>query len=237
MKDKKYLVYQIYNKVEKKSYIGCTCHFDNRIKEHKKGKYEWQIDFAEHPENFEIHILEYNIEEDKIGLYEKQYIDLYNSINNGYNKRRQGNGITSEIRQKMSETHKGKPTWNKGLTGICSEETLQKMSEAMKGENHPMYGKHHTEETIKKISESNKGKRRSEETKKKLSDAHKGKTPWNKGKHYTEETLQKMSEAMKGKFVGENHPMYGKHHTEESRRKMADARKKYWENKKKCQVS
>ena len=28
-----------------------------------------------------------------------------------------------------------------------SEETRRKMSEAHKGENHPMYGKHHTEET------------------------------------------------------------------------------------------
>ena len=33
-----------------------------------------------------------------------------------------------------------------------------KISEAMKGENHPMYNKHHSEETKKKISEANKGK-------------------------------------------------------------------------------
>ena len=43
------------------------------------------------------------------------------------------------------------------------------------GENHPMYGKHHTEETKKKISEAKKGKTLSEETRKKMSEANKGK--------------------------------------------------------------
>ena len=55
-----------------------------------------------------------------------------------------------------SESQKGK---------ILSEETKKKLSEAKKGENHPMYGKHHPEETKKKISEAKKGKKMSEETK------------------------------------------------------------------------
>lgn len=59
-----------------------------------------------------------------------------------------------------------------GLTH--TEETKRKMSEAKKGENHPMYGKHSTEETKRKISEGNKGKIVSEETKRKLSKANKG---------------------------------------------------------------
>ena len=54
--------------------------------------------------------------------------------------------------------HKGKPK---------SEETKNKMREAKKGENNPMYGK-----------------RFSEEHKKKLSEAHKGKNIWSKGMHY-----------------------------------------------------
>lgn len=44
-----------------------------------------------------------------------------------------------------------------------------------KGENSPMYGKHHTEETKRKIRESNKGKPKSEETKQKMRKAQKGK--------------------------------------------------------------
>ena len=79
----------------------------------------------------------------------------------------------------------------------CSDETKRKMSEARKGkhnnkgENNPMYGKHHSEETRKKISEANigqpscfKGHHHSEETKQKLREAHLGKAPWNKGKTY-----------------------------------------------------
>ena len=54
-----------------------------------------------------------------------------------------------------------------------SEETRKKMSEAKKGENHPMFGKHISEETRKKMSEANKGKPHSEETKRKMSEARK----------------------------------------------------------------
>ena len=50
-----------------------------------------------------------------------------------------------------------------------SEETRRRMSEAKKGEKHPLYGKHHSLETRKKMSEANKGKHHSEETKRKIS--------------------------------------------------------------------
>jgi hypothetical protein len=63
------------------------------------------------------------------------------------------------------------------------------------GENHPNYGKNHSEETKKKISAGNKGKKHSAESKKKNSDAH-------KGKKVSEETLKKMSDARKD----ENNP-------------------------------
>ncbi len=58
----------------------------------------------------------------------------------------------------------------------------------IKGENHPMYGHHHSDESRRKMSESHKGKtpfkghHHSEETKKKLSDTHKGHKSALKGK-------------------------------------------------------
>ena len=64
------------------------------------------------------------------------------------------------------------------------------MSIAKLGENHPLYGKHH-----------------SEETKRKMSIANSGENHYNYGKHLTEDTRKKMSIANSG----ENHPMYGKH--------------------------
>jgi hypothetical protein len=45
----------------------------------------------------------------------------------------------------MSESHTGK---------IISEETRQKISEALSGENHPMFGKSHSAESLEKMSES-----------------------------------------------------------------------------------
>jgi hypothetical protein len=67
-----------------------------------------------------------------------------------------------------------------------SKETLKRRSESMKGDKHPMWGKHRTEETKRKISEAKKGTKLSEEHKKKLSEItgkyHKGeKCNWWKG--------------------------------------------------------
>lgn len=210
MKDKKYLVYQIYNKVDNKSYIGCTCNFNGRIKAHKKGKQEWQIDFNQHPENYEVTILEENINEDIAGSREVYYIDLYDAIDNGYNKIRHGNSSTLEVREKMSKSISkaikgennpmyGKEPWNKGKH--LTEETKKKLSVAMSkytGENSGMYGKHHTKETRRKISEAKK--------------------------NISEETRRKMSEAAKHK-LGEKNPMFGKHHNEETKNKLSELRK------------
>lgn len=73
--------------------------------------------------------------------------------------------------------------------------TKKKMSENyanFKGENHPMYGKHHSEETRKKMSKNHVD--------------IKGENHPFYGKHHTEETKRKMSEAKKGKYCGEkNH--------------------------------
>jgi hypothetical protein len=66
-----------------------------------------------------------------------------------------------------------------------SEETRQKISEALKG-------KHPSAESRQKMSEAQKGKPRSPETRQKLSEAH-------KGKHHSEETKKKMSEVHRGR--------------------------------------
>ena len=92
-------------------------------------------------------------------------------------------------------------TWGgEGCSGMHhSEETKLKLSEKLKGENspmygrkgenHPMYGMHHSEETKQKISEKVSG--------------------------------EKNGMFGKNKNKGENNPFYGKHHTEEAREKMS----------------
>ena len=64
-----------------------------------------------------------------------------------------------------------------------SDDTKNKMSEAMKGENNPMYGKHLSEETKNKLSEELKGRKFSEEHKKKIGETKKGNT-YVRGRHW-----------------------------------------------------
>ena len=66
------------------------------------------------------------------------------------------------------------------------------------GENHPMYGKHHSDESKKKMSEVRKGKPKTEEWRKRIGEA-------NKGKKMSEEARRKVSEANKGKKRSEEH--------------------------------
>ena len=78
------------------------------------------------------------------------------------------------------------------------------------GENHPFYGKHHTDETRIKMSESRKGKPKTEEWKNKIGESNKGKKMSEEArkkmseakKNISEETRKKMSVAHKGKNIG-----------------------------------
>jgi hypothetical protein len=63
---------------------------------------------------------------------------------------------------------------HKGKT--LSEEHRQTISNNMKGEKHPNYGKHLSNVTREKIRQANTGHKHSEETKRKIGEAHAGKT-------------------------------------------------------------
>ena len=89
-----------------------------------------------------------------------------------------------------------------------SDETRIKMRLAklgkMSGENNPFFGKTHTEETRNKIKDAlaKKGdahrvKHHTEETKKKISESRLGEKHWLYGKHHSEETKKKMSNSHK----------------------------------------
>lgn len=144
-----------------------------------------------------------------------------------------GNYVNSYLyegaRIRFSETKKGEnhPMFGK----VHSEETKRKISVAKKGKPSRNKGKVHSEETKAKMSEAMKGKILSEEHKAKLSEAHKGKT-------LSEEHRAKLSEVNIGKTLseetkakmsaakkGENNPMFGKVRSEETKEKISTAKK------------
>jgi 5-methylcytosine-specific restriction endonuclease McrA len=91
--------------------------------------------------------------------------------NIGENNPMYGKEITEDIRQKMSESHKGFKH---------SEESIEKMKS-----NSYWKGKHHTEETKNVISKANKGR-------------YKGKNNPMYGKHHTEEVKKTISNKKRG---------------------------------------
>ena len=102
---------------------------------------------------------------------------------------------------------KGHVPWNKGKTGIYTDEVKKKMGVKPIGFTGP-----------------NLGKKFSTERRKKLSLAHKGKKPWNKGKTgvYTKEIRKKMSNAQKKLYEdGYQSPSKGLKRSAKTKRKLS----------------
>lgn len=122
-------------------------------------------------------ILEENIiDENLLSIKEKEYIEKYNTFNNGYNLSKGGDGGGSWLVKKTNE-ERGRISnikREKNLGRKFSKETLEKMSLAKKGiplteehkknisisqsgEKHPWFGRNHSDDSKRKISEKRKG--------------------------------------------------------------------------------
>jgi group I intron endonuclease len=197
---KKYnYVYRITNKVEQKYYYGVRgCNVEPKMDLGIKyfsssSDSDFKDDQKNHPENYKYKIVRICSTRKKADALEIKLQEKFNvGINESFYNRstrtstgfdRAGTTQTPETRQKISEAHKGEnnPMYGKEHT----PETKQKMSEALKGENHYMFGKEHSDETKLKISEGQKGE-----------NNH------NFGKEVSPETRQKLSEANKGVPLG-----------------------------------
>lgn len=177
------VVYQIKNKLNGKIYIGSTVDKKRRWREHRnrlrQGRHNnshlqksWNKYGAN---NFKFSVLEKIKNRDKILEREQYYLDNKKPEYNISKKARafaEGLHHTEETKQKISEKMKGEN--NPMYGGGHAKEVRRKMSESLKGKNNPMYGKEHTEETRQKISERRKGKTFSEEHKQKIGKASKG---------------------------------------------------------------
>lgn len=197
-------IYKIQNLNNGKVYIGSTTNFQDRFKNHKN-KLNRNSHFNDYLQkswnkhggtNFKFEILLYCSKED-LEFYEQRAIDEYNACNRskGYNLIPQADRTT------------------------INEETKQKISESVSGENNPFYGKVHDEETRKLISENTPdngiepptywkedhplyGKERSEECKEKIGKA-------NRGENGHSKLTKKEVEEIKEKLFKENNPHQG----------------------------
>ena len=144
------VVYLLIDGTNDMEYVGQTTRsVKARFKEHAKSKsYIGNAIRAHGADMFVIVILKECGSQEELDSCERQMIRSRDTkYPNGYNL-----------------TDGGESGWHHTL------DTCTRISTANSGENHPFFGKHHTDEAKAKISANNKGRRQSEETKALLSD-------------------------------------------------------------------
>ena len=161
------IIYGWYNTLTDMWYIGQTIDEKIRFKTHiyyainKKDNNRFHNALRKYGlENFIYCVLEDNVLKENLNMRETDWIEYYDSFYCGYNLTSGGDTnytVSEEIRRKISESHKGKKTWNSGKTNIYSDETKRKQSESHKGKIPWNKGIPMTEEARKKSSESKKG--------------------------------------------------------------------------------
>lgn len=119
------------------------------------------------------------------------------------------------------------------------DEWIRKQREAAKErfknkENHPMFGKTHSEKTKKVMSENRKGRIMKPETRRKIGEATKKRLETFhhlRGVKPSEESNKKRSESVKKWFLNNPHPMRGKHHKTKRKPLTMEERMKIGERK------
>ena len=230
-------VYLTTNLVNGKIYVG-KHEFKNKVKNYLgSGTYFKRALKKYGEENFKRKILRLCYTLHELRIWEHVYIVKYKSYirSIGYNIAK-GDVNTSEynpatlieVRKKISETLKRRYK-NGEIKHI-----------GLKGSEHPMYGKKHSDKTKHKIAESKSkqlkkyghpmlGKHLSKETKHKISESNKA---------WAKEHADLMSKRMVGKLSGHKHWNFGKHLSEETKRKIAESHKgKKASEEQKCKMS
>lgn len=163
--NKYWCIYRITNKINGKTYIGQHI-VESILKEDdymgsglliKKAINKYGI------ENFEKTYITIAISQLEANVLEQFYIDEerakgkaeYNIANGGLGSSGLHWKLSEETRKKISKANKGQIPWSKGKTGVFSEESLRRMSEAHRGKNK---GKHWklSDDTKRKMSEAAK---------------------------------------------------------------------------------
>lgn len=175
-----YYIYEITNNINGKKYIGKRVTKKDINKDDymgsglllEKAKLKYGI------ENFSKQILEICNSKNQLSEREIYYISLVDAPKNPmyYNVASGGEGGNTYAGKTIDELEdiKRKIQENRKFNGHTEEAKAKISEKKIKNyckENHPLYGKHHSEETKRKLSEKNKGQVFSEERNKKISKA------------------------------------------------------------------
>lgn len=157
------IIYLIKNKIDGKCYVGQTKRdIKKRWIEHQRnddGCVALNNAMIKHGNNnFELSILEENINDDKLNESEIKYIAQLNTLcPNGYNIQtggQLGKSHCEESRERMRQAKLGNKNPNFGKPR--SEITKQRISNSKKGEKHHFYGKHLSAEHKLHLSKAHK---------------------------------------------------------------------------------
>lgn len=245
-------IYQIQSKVKpERIYIGSAVNISERWRLHllglQKGKHhskKLQRHFNKYGESDLLFSVLFRCDREYLIIKEQFFIDYYKPY---FNVRKLA-GSSLGIKRSKSTIEKIR----KSKTGVkYSEESKRKRSLKLRGEKHPMFGKHHSEESKQKMRKrhnvSEEGRQRminakTPESIRKMSMSKKGKPSWNAGRHdlpkLTIEQKRKISESLKGRKSSEetrrkiSQSRIGKYPSFESRKKMSESGKRNWEYKK-----
>lgn len=189
-----------------KKYIGMTSQKIERRSRSDGSGYKLQPELMKAIQeigwnNIEHKILKDNLSKKEAEKYEYYYIKKYNTnnIEYGYNIANGGhdeNSFTKEIKNKISNSHKGVKFSEQRRKNISTALKGRKLSEEHKNKI-GLSSKGRKSRLGKKLS--NESKRLISESLKKFHKQNSGLTYWN-GKHHTEETKEKMRQNKLGKI-------------------------------------
>ncbi|AEO93589.1 homing endonuclease [Bacillus phage G] len=196
-------VYMTTNKINGKKYIGMHKGKDSDSYL-GSGKLIKQAIEKNGKENFTREILAYAYSYEELGLLEIEFIKKYDAVNSTEFYNIHAGGYGGELRDGWNEER-----W---------EEYRNLLSELLSGENHPLYGKNHSNETKEKISQrqlehwANISEEDRKEFSRIMSEAVSGEKNPNYGNKWSEEKKKQLSELRikNGKSKGELNGMYGK---------------------------
>jgi group I intron endonuclease len=195
------LIYIVTNKITQKQYVGQTIATLEQRKHSHLSDTDYNRDNVYFHnsirkygiENFIWEILEDGLPDEKLSERETFYIKKFDTFNRGYNLTLGGEGChgykhSEEMLRHLSEIKIGTK---------ASLKTKEKMSESHKGKPPTTKGMKFSDETRKKMSESSKGKLHTQESKEKIRLANLGSKNPRFGKHQTAEHSKRQSDAQK----------------------------------------